>query len=375
MTVYLLAGGGTAGHVNPMIALADSLRARDSSADIVMLGTAEGLEARLVPDAGYELVTISKLPFPRRLNSAALKFPWRWQRAIRAVRRLIAQRKVDVVIGVGGYAAAPAYAAARAQGIPIVIHEANARPGLANRLGARWTRFVGIAITGTTLRNARLVGMPLRSEFEHVVDAQERPALRRSFGLNPDALTLVVTGGSLGSRSINGAVSASVPDLRSAGAQILHITGRQPAPIGSQGNGHVVLEYCDRMRDALACADLVVSRAGSSTVSEIAAMGIPAVLVPYPIGNGEQRFNALPLVEAGGAILVPDREFTPAWIRENIVTLFGDDVRLDSMATASASVGIRDGRARMLELIDEALESSRTSTQRKDRPSRARNLR
>lgn len=357
VTVYLLAGGGTAGHVNPMIAIADALRERDASAEILMLGTAEGLEARLVPKAGYELITIEKLPFPRRLTASALTFPVRWRRAVRAVRDVIARRHVDVVVGVGGYASAPAYAAARAQRIPLVIHEANARPGLANRLGSRWTRFVAIAIAGTPLRNARLVGMPLRAEFEEVIDATERPALRRSFGLDPSAVTLVVTGGSLGARSINGAVSGAVPDLRSAGVQILHITGRQPAPIGSQGNGHAVLEYCDRMRDALACADLVISRAGSSTVSELAALGVPAVFVPYPVGNGEQRFNALPLVDAGGALVVADGDFTAAWIRENVLPLLRDASRLSAMAHASASVGIRDARARMLELIDEALVS------------------
>ena len=355
MTVYLMAGGGTAGHVNPMIAIADALRERDASAEILMLGTAEGLEARLVPEAGYELITIEKLPFPRRLTASALTFPVRWRRAVRAVRDVIVRRHVDVVVGVGGYASAPAYAAARAQRIPIVIHEANARPGLANRLGSRWTHFVGIAIPGTPLRDARLVGMPLRAEFEHLVDPASRAELRRSFGLDPDALTLVVTGGSLGARSINGAVSAAVPDLQSAGVQILHITGRQTAPIGSQAFGHVVLEYCDRMRDALACADLVVSRAGSSTVSELAALGVPAVFVPYPVGNGEQRFNALPLVDAGGAVLVSDGEFTPAWIRENALPLLLDTARLSEMARASASVGIRDGRARMLDLIDEAM--------------------
>jgi UDP-N-acetylglucosamine--N-acetylmuramyl-(pentapeptide) pyrophosphoryl-undecaprenol N-acetylglucosamine transferase len=355
MTTYLFAGGGTAGHVNPMIAMADALAKRDATAEIIMLGTAEGLESRLVPQAGFELETIPKLPFPRRLNLDALTFPIRWQRAVRRVRRLIAARNVDVVIGVGGYASAPAYAAARAARIPIVIHEANARPGLANRLGARWSRFVGVAIAGTPLPHARLVGMPLRPEFESVAKAGERAALRTSFGLDPDRPTLVVTGGSLGARSINGSVSASAPELIEVGAQILHITGRQPAPIGSQNSRHVVIEYCNRMRDALACADLVISRAGSSTVSELAALGIPAVFVPYPVGNGEQRFNALPLVEAGGALIVADSSLTPAWIRENVIELFQNPDRLEAMGEASARLGIRDGRSRMLDLIDEAI--------------------
>lgn len=355
MTTYLFAGGGTAGHVNPMIAMADALAERDATAKIIMLGTAEGLESRLVPQAGFELETIPKLPFPRRLNRDAVTFLFRWQRAVRRVRRLIEERKVDVVIGVGGYASAPAYAAARAARIPIVIHEANARPGLANRLGARWSRHVGVAIAGTQLPHAQLVGMPLRPEFESAAKVSDRATLRTSFGLDPERLTLVVTGGSLGARSINGAVSASAPELIEAGAQILHITGRQPAPIGSQNPRHVVVEYCDRMRDALACADLVISRAGSSTVSELSALGVPAVLVPYPVGNGEQRFNALPLAEAGGALIVEDAHITPAWIRENVIDLLLNPDRLNAMRDASARLGIRDGRARMLDLIDEAV--------------------
>src|SRR5690606_29949687 len=138
VTRYLLAGGGTAGHVNPLLAVADGLRVRDGDAEIVVLGTAEGLESRLVPERGYELVTIPKIPFPRRPGSEALRFPGRFRRAVAQVRELIRARGIDVVVGFGGYASAPAYRAARLERAPLVLHEANARPGLANILGARW---------------------------------------------------------------------------------------------------------------------------------------------------------------------------------------------------------------------------------------------
>jgi UDP-N-acetylglucosamine--N-acetylmuramyl-(pentapeptide) pyrophosphoryl-undecaprenol N-acetylglucosamine transferase len=151
--------------------------------------------------------------------------------------------------------------------------------------------------------------MPLRVEFEHLVDPASRAELRRSFGLDPDALTLVVTGGSLGARSINGAVSAAVPDLRSAGVQILHITGRQTAPIGSQAFGHVVLEYCDRMRDALACADLVVSRAGS-TIFEIASWAKPSIIIPLPNSiSHDQTSNAYAYGNTGAASVIEENIF------------------------------------------------------------------
>lgn len=354
MTTYLLAGGGTAGHVNPMIAIADALRERDATSEIIMLGTSEGLESRLIPAAGYELVTIPKLPFPRRLNRAALAFPRRWRTAVREVRELLRQRHVDVVVGVGGYASAPAYAAARAENVPLAAHEANARPGLANRLAARWTPYVGVAIAGTPLSNATVVGMPLRAEFEQPLRESERPSLRRSFGLDPRLPTIVVTGGSLGARSINEAVARSALGLVASGIQILHITGKHGVARSSQMPGYHTLEYCDRMRDALACSDLVISRAGASTVSEIAALGLPAVFVPYPVGNGEQRFNARPLVDAGAALLVADADFSSEWIGSNVPVLVHDESRLKRMRDASIAHGIRDGRARMLALIDKA---------------------
>ena len=155
MTVYLLAGGGTAGHVNPLLAIADRLREREPSDEILILGTAEGLEARLVPERGYELLTVERLPFPRRPSLAALRFPSRYRAAVRRVERMIQERGIDVVIGVGGYASAPAYSAAHRRGVPIVLHEANARPGFANRLGARWAAGVGVAFRGTPLRARR----------------------------------------------------------------------------------------------------------------------------------------------------------------------------------------------------------------------------
>ena len=352
MTTYLLAGGGTAGHVNPMLAIAAALLVREPDASILMLGTNEGLEARLVPEAGFELLTIPKVPFPRRLNKAALTFIPRWRRAVTDVRHIIHDRSVDVVIGVGGYASAPAYAAARAAGVTIVIHEANARPGLANRLGARWTRFVGVAIAGTPLRHARLVGMPLRAEFESPVTEAQRQDARLSFGLNSTRPTVVVTGGSLGARRINEATRDAAKPATDAGVQILHLTGSATTIAGSPG--YITLNYSDRMRDALACADLIVSRAGASTVCEIAALGLPAVFVPYPVGNGEQRFNALPLVDASAAILVPDAQFTSEFFRDTVIPLALNRARLQQMARAASALGIRDGAERMCALIDDA---------------------
>lgn len=359
MTRYLLAGGGTAGHVNPLLATADEIRARDADAEVLVLGTAEGLEARLVPLRGYELSVIPRLPFPRRPDAAVLRFPGALKAAIDGVVRTIRDRRIDVVVGYGGYAAAPAYLAARRARVPFVVHEANARPGLANRLGARGTRFVGVAFEGTPLPHATVVGMPLRREIADLDRSARRDEAIAAFGLDAARPTLLVTGGSLGARRINATVHASAAAILATGVQILHITGDR-AEVSDPGlPGYHLLPYCDRMDLALSAADVAVSRAGAATVSELSALGLPAVYVPYPVGNGEQRFNARGVVEAGGALLVEDAAFLPGWVQGGLVPLLQDPARLETMGRRAATVGVRDGSERLVDLVDSALAARR----------------
>ncbi|MFB6608815.1 glycosyltransferase [Agromyces sp. NPDC056379] len=355
MTTYLLAGGGTAGHVNPLLAVADRLRERDPEASVLVLGTAEGLESRLVPARGYELLTIAKVPFPRRPNRAAAAFPARFRESIAAVRRIIDERGVDVVVGFGGYVSTPAYLAARRAGIPVAIHEANARPGLANRLGARFAATVGVAFEGTPLPRARLVGMPLRREIETLDPAALRAEAAAHFELDASRPVLLATGGSLGARRINRTMVDSAIAITAAGWQVLHVTGANSEVVDPGVDDYRVVEYADRMDLALAVADAAVSRAGAATVCELSALGIPAAFVPYPVGNGEQRFNAAGVVSAGGAVLVDDADFVPAWVDATLLPMLGDTERLRAMAAAAASVGFRDGTDRMVALVDEAL--------------------
>ncbi|WP_022880639.1 UDP-N-acetylglucosamine--N-acetylmuramyl-(pentapeptide) pyrophosphoryl-undecaprenol N-acetylglucosamine transferase [Gryllotalpicola ginsengisoli] len=355
MTTYLLAGGGTAGHVNPLLATADKLRETHSDAQALVLGTAEGLEARLVPQRGYELLTVPKLPFPRRPNLAALRFPAAWSASVKRVEEMIRERGVDVVVGFGGYASAPAYQAARRTGTPLVLHEANAMPGLANRLGARFTRYVGVAFHNTRLPHARFVGMPLRAEIETLNRHEVRVHARNAFDLD-ERPVLLVTGGSLGARRINRTMLAAARAVLDAGYQVLHIQGNAHEFDDPGLPGYHLIDYCDDMHQALAAADFVVSRAGAATVSELTALGLPAVYVPYPVGNGEQRFNAADVVKAGGGLLVDDARFTDDWVRTQLVPLLVDEGRCMIMADAAASVGVRDGAARLVALIDEARE-------------------
>ena len=358
MTTYLLAGGGTAGHVNPLLAVADRLRETDPDATIIVLGTKEGLEARLVPARGYELLTIERLPFPRRPGKALLRFPARQRAAIAQIREILTERHVEVVVGFGGYASAPAYLAATAAKLPFVVHEANAKPGLANRLGARFTPYVGIAHRNTRIVHGTFVGMPLRREIERLDRQAARAEALEFFGLDAARPVLLVTGGSTGARRINATVVSSAALLLGAGWQVLHIAGDRAEVRDPHLAGYTFVNYCDRMDLAIAVADLAVSRSGSATVSELTSVGVAAVFVPYPVGNGEQRFNAADVVAAGGAVIVADAEFTPAWVASSLVPLLQDRAAIAEMAVRSASVGVSDGADRMVALVQRALSGS-----------------
>ncbi len=357
MTTYLLAGGGTAGHVNPLLAVADRIRATEADATVLVLGTQEGLESRLVPARGYELIVLPRVPFPRKLNANALRFVPRFLAAVAQVTEVIRSRRVDVVVGFGGYVSTPAYLAARRARVPIVIHEANAKPGMANKLGARLTHHVGVAFAGTPIRHAQFVGMPLRPEIENLNRTSVRPEALSYFSLTPARPVLLVTGGSLGARKLNATIAAAAPALVAAGWQVVHVTGQNSEITDPQLVHYHLVAYCDRMDLALAAADFTVSRAGAATVSELCALGIAAVYVPYPVGNGEQRFNAAPVVKAGGGVMVDDEHFVPAYVEGELVSLLGDHARLAAMARSAASVGVLDGTARMLALVHGALAS------------------
>ncbi|MEB4614938.1 UDP-N-acetylglucosamine--N-acetylmuramyl-(pentapeptide) pyrophosphoryl-undecaprenol N-acetylglucosamine transferase [Leucobacter sp. M11] len=356
MTSYLLAGGGTAGHVNPLLAVADRLREREPESEITVLGTAEGLEARLVPERGYALETIPRVPFPRRPNRQALRFPADFRRAVTRTRDLMQERGVRVVIGFGGYAATPAYVAARGAGVPVVVHEANARPGLANVWGARHAAGVGTVFPGTRLRGAETVGMPLRREIAELDRAGRRAEAAEHFGLDAEAPVLLVFGGSAGARRINGVFAELWPEILARGWQLLHVTGdRKLGEVATSGaHSRVVVPYIDRMDLAYALADLAVCRSGSATVSELSALGIPAVYVPYAVGNGEQARNARGVVAAGGALLIPDASFTPAVAAERLLPLLADAERRERMRREAAAFGTLDGADRLLALVDRA---------------------
>jgi UDP-N-acetylglucosamine--N-acetylmuramyl-(pentapeptide) pyrophosphoryl-undecaprenol N-acetylglucosamine transferase len=355
----VLAGGGTAGHISPLLAIARAVRELEPAARLLAVGTASGMETRLVPAAGLELATIDRVPLPRRPSMDLLRLPQRLLTAVRQAEAILDRAQADVLVGVGGYVCTPMYLAARRRRVPIVVHEANTRAGLANRVGALFTRRVGKAFEATSLRHAQLVGMPMRREVSTLDRAASMPAARAALGLEPDRPTLVVTGGSSGAASINATLAGSVAALAEAGIQTLHVTGRGKAVRGPDGAllaapGYHQVEYVDGMENAYAAADVILCRSGAGTVCEVAAVGLPAVFVPLPIGNGEQALNARGLVDAGAALMVRDAEFTPDWLAHHVVPLLADPARLAEMSRRAEGLGVRDADRTMAHMVMEA---------------------
>ncbi|WP_019877659.1 undecaprenyldiphospho-muramoylpentapeptide beta-N-acetylglucosaminyltransferase [Sporichthya polymorpha] len=358
----VVAGGGTAGHIEPAMNLADALRRRNPDITVTALGTPTGMENTLVPARGYELRHVPRVPLPRRPNLDLMRLPATLRGAVRAAGRALDDVGADVVVGFGGYVSVPAYLAARKRKLPIVVHEANARPGVANRLGARLTPFVAVTARADDLRGARLLGIPLRRTISTLDRGAARAEARKHFGLEEDRPTLLVFGGSLGARRLNEAATGAAAALRAAGIQVLHSVGREHAesisvPAEPGRAPYVVVPYLERMDLAYAAADVALCRAGAMTCAELAAVGLPAVYVPLPIGNGEQRLNALPVVEAGGGIVVEDSTVSAAWISENVVPLMGDPARMTAMGAAAAAHGRRDADEALVDLVLEAVAS------------------
>jgi UDP-N-acetylglucosamine--N-acetylmuramyl-(pentapeptide) pyrophosphoryl-undecaprenol N-acetylglucosamine transferase len=363
----MLAAGGSAGHVEPALTLADTLCHEDPQTQIVALGTHSGIEARLIPQRGYRMIEVPAYPFPRRPNRQALTAPFRIGGSVRAVTKVLRAEQPDVVVGFGGYVAFPAYVAARRLGIPIVVHEANAHPGLADRVGARLTPWVAVNTEGVLPHSAR-IGMPLRPAIRELAmmnpqeRAQARAAARTSFGLDENRRTLLVFGGSLGARRINATMAQAAELFTAVDIQVIHLVGsaghglpqQWPPNRASDQPAYLSLAYLSDMQRAYAAADAVVCRAGAMTCAEVAAIGAPAVYVPLPVGNGEQMLNAQPVVSAGGGIVIDDREFDPRAIREQVIPLVVDGHRCEQMGAVANTFAVIDADARLADMVRSA---------------------
>ena len=367
----VIAGGGTGGHVQPALAVARALVARGHHPDAIrFVGSRRGLEANLVPAAGFSVTLLPGRGIRRGRTPGAVLA------AVPAVLGLVAatvrslglllRRRPAVVLAVGGYASLPCAVAAVILRVPLVLAEQNSVPGSTNRLLGRFARAAAVAFPGTDLPRAVVTGTPLRPEAEAVDrSAEGRRRARSGLGLPEGHRVLGVAGGSLGSRRINGATVDLVRRWRPVGeVAVHHVVGARDFPeLGAaveQGGGpsdprvwYRAVEYEQRLPDLLAAADLMVCRAGGSTVAELAVAGVPAVLVPLPGAPGDhQTGNARILSDSGGAVLLADAECDGDRLTQILDGLLFDERRLSAMGTAAHQAGRPDAARLVAELVE-----------------------
>jgi len=356
----VLAGGGTTGHISPMLATAEALRACREDIEITCVGTEIGLETDLVPAAGFELALVDPVPLPRRISPELVSLPVRILSSVHQAKAILAG--ADAAVGFGGYASLPVYLAARRMRIPVVVHEANAVPGLANRIAARFAEYVCVTFANTGLPRQIVTGMPVRASVANLDRSTERTPAREVFGLDADAKVLLVSGGSQGARSLNEAVISALPALTDAGISVLHVTGKKnfdDVRPTIEYPGYVKVAYVDRMDQAYAAADLMVARSGAGTVTETALAGLPVIFIPLPHGNGEQAKNAAGVVAAGGGILIADADLTGERLAREAIRILGDDSLLARMSDAAQRVMPRDAAQAVAQYTLQAAEKRR----------------
>lgn len=366
---YLFAAGGTGGHVNPALAVAGYIREQEPDAHILFIGTAEKIEAQLVPAAGFDFKAIKISGFKRSLTPANIKN--NLQTAVRMVtataesRRIIREFQPDVAIGFGGYVSGPVIREAHKLGVRTVIHEQNAYPGVTNKALAKVVDRVLLtdpaAEKHLTCRNAPIVtGLPVRGQ----ILSANRDLARFELGL--DARPLILSfGGSLGARTINDAVTELIAARHAqADCYFIHATGQNgldmPQKLREKG---VDLErekqidvrtYIEDMDRCLAAADLVICRAGASTLSELEALGRASILAPYPhAAENHQYYNAMTLVNAGAAIVIEDKDLTGERLIREVNALLSDPAQLRRMGERAHSAGIPNGRENICRVIQE----------------------
>ena len=327
----VIAGGGTAGHIEPALAVGEELRQRHG-ARVTALGTPRGLEGDIVPARGVDLRMITPVPVPRKLNADAAKLPWRIVTSVRETRAVLKDVAADAVFGTGGYVAAPAYLAARSLGIPFFVLETNALAGMANKLGVRLGGTGFNAQDGSGMPG-EVLGIPVRPGLGEDPDGSTAKAARTNWNLRDDRPTIVVTGGSQGAVSINRAVAGAIENL-TQDFQVLHAYGKKNEKPAEREN-YVPVPYIDDMAGGPAVGDLQVCRPRAMTVAEVSAAGLPAVYVPLPHGNGEQALNSRELVEAGAAVQIPDAELSPERLIDEVRAILDNPATLASMRTAA----------------------------------------
>lgn len=345
----VIAGGGTAGHVLPGLAIGRALVERGRRPEqIHFVGSTRGLEATLVPDAGFPLTMLAGRGVPRTVSPAALRAMGEIVAGVLGAVRLLRRLRPRVVIVLGGYASVPCTVAAVLGRVPIVVAEQNAKAGAANRLAGRFAKACAVPVGGADLPREVETGNPVREEIASLDRDRDRSAARRALGLPEDRVVVAVFSGSLGARTINRATIELARRWQGRGdVAIYHVVGRRDwdevsaAAPATPGPGLVYRStpYEDRMDLLLTAADVAVCRAGGTTVAELAGAGLPAVMAPLPIApRDHQRANAAPLVDAGAGVLVLDSELDGARLDAELSALLGEPGRLATMGQAARTL-------------------------------------
>jgi len=356
----VFAGGGTAGHIEPALAIARAWGEKYPDDRCVFLGTPSGLENTLVPAAGFELLNIDKVVMPRRLNLDLVKLPWALFHAVNSAKRVIGSS--DLLVGFGGYLSASAYLAARLARVPIVVHEANMKVGWANQLGALLTKYLAVArpIATGSFSRATVTGLPLRSDVRTAYFAslsdwhKARMSAKKELGWSNEHPSLLILGGSQGSTFINSQIAKALPSLNGKGIQILHSLGANNE-LPQNFQNYRAVPYITDMATAYLAADVVLARSGAVTCAEVGALGRMAVFVPLPIGNGEQARNADHLVSSGRAVVISQKDFSSEWLIDNIDSIFAQ-----SSMNSEAGLGLDlESEKLIINLMENAMRSPR----------------
>ncbi|HKY67056.1 MAG TPA: UDP-N-acetylglucosamine--N-acetylmuramyl-(pentapeptide) pyrophosphoryl-undecaprenol N-acetylglucosamine transferase, partial [Acidimicrobiales bacterium] len=339
----LVAGGGTAGHVQPAIAIARALvRRGHRQSSVELVGSERGIETRLVPEAGFDLTVLPGRGIQRKVSWQNVRSAGALLVALRRAWRLVGDRRPRVVVSVGGYASVPCALAALVRRVPVVVAEQNAAPGAANRLVSRWAKACAVSFPDTPLPKAVVTGNPVRPEVLAIDRSRDAAPARTKLGVEPGRRLVLIFGGSLGALRINRAAVEAVQLWVGRGdLHVRHVIGSRdwgeltassPVPPGSPLR-YDAIEYDDDMPTSLAAADLVVCRSGASTSFELLAAGLPAILVPSPFVTADhQAANARHLERAGAAVVVPDAELDGVRLTAEVDALLADPHRLAAMA-------------------------------------------
>ena len=343
MKSIALAAGGTAGHIQPALTCARTIKKNNSNIDVFFIGTAKGLEQQLISNTGFELNLIPAVPMPRRLGLEIIFFPFKLIQSVLITLKIFRQKDVGCVVGFGAYVSLPAYIAAFLKGIPVIVHEGNKKPGFANKIGAIFAKEVLQMFPGS-IKNAKTIGMPIRQELKEFNKESLKNEAIKFFNLNEKYKTLFVFGGSQGAKSINQAVAELVPLLEGKNIQVIHSIGikNQVEPELMNYSFYHPYSYLERMDLAYAASDLVVSRAGAMTIAEQSLLGIPAIYVPFAVGNGEQILNVRELINAGAGFLVLDSEISSQKIYDLVMNNIFDENKLQNISQKAKNFGLLD---------------------------------